>query len=188
MGTIKNKEFELRIDSGATKSFIGKETVKALGLTVIEAAQITNVFGNGHTEKTRETVEVEIQLKGIQRLIKENLYVLDHLPEAILLGNEFLFNNELLLDYKNRVVVIDEKVIPMIGKETINPDEMDRILCERLLCIEETPEEESQVRKELKEYLRDNEKFKYINIGEVELFIDPKFKIIRLHHNIILCP
>ncbi|KAF9756154.1 Retrovirus-related Pol polyprotein from transposon opus [Nosema granulosis] len=176
MGTIKRKELELRIDSGASKSFIGRETVKALNLTIIEVTQITTVFGNGHTEKTNRTVDVEIQLKGIGRKIKESLYILDHPPETILLGNEFLFNNELVLDYKNRIILIDENVIPMIGKETINPDDMDRILYERLLCIEEKPVNEKIVKEKLVEYLKDNEKFNYMNVEEVDLFIDPKIR------------
>lgn len=116
-GQIKHKTFELRIDSGASKSFIGKHTAEKLGLTFIEEEEITTIFGNSNTEVTRNTVDVEIKIEGLERLLKENLYILDSLPEAILLGNEFLFNNELVLDYKNRVVMISDKMIPMIGRE-----------------------------------------------------------------------
>lgn len=132
---IKNKQMELIFDSGATRNFVSSKTVNNLNLPYSEVEPLTLIFGNGHSEKTNIIVELEIELEGLKKTIREEAYVLNNLPEDLLLGNEFLLNSAIVLDFKNHVVIIDNKVIKMNDSEDKYPDEMDRIIYERLLCI-----------------------------------------------------
>ncbi|KAF9760824.1 Transposon Tf2-6 polyprotein [Nosema granulosis] len=180
-GRINNKKVELRLDCGASKSFIKNDTVKELGLQLREVETITTVFGNGKTERINHAVEVDISLKGFDRPVKEELYVLDSLPEDILLGNEFLFNNELVLDYKHRVIIMDKKIIPMKGNDEKYIDEIDEILYERLLIIDQEAEiADTELETQLKEYINDNEDFSKMKIPPIELFVDDKIKDFKL--------
>ncbi|KAF9761302.1 Transposon Tf2-6 polyprotein [Nosema granulosis] len=178
LGKINDRDVELRLDCGASRSFIRKDTVIKLGLILKEATEITTVFGNGHTEHTNQSVDLEIRLESINVSILESLYVLERLPEDILLGNDFLFNNEIVLDYKNRVILVQNKPIAMIGRENIHPDEMDKILYERVLCIEEEEEMllDKKVKEVLTEYIKENDNFTKIKMEAVKLFIDEKIK------------
>ncbi|KAF9760669.1 Transposon Tf2-6 polyprotein [Nosema granulosis] len=176
IGTINEQNIELRIDCGASRSFIRSDTVKKLKLELIEAEKITTIFGNGHTENTNHVVELEILLKDHNITLFEKLYVLEKLPENILLGNDFLFNNEIVLDYKNRVIFVKNQPIDMLGRDEIHPEEMDRILYERVLCIEEESKLNSKVQEKLTEYIRKNEKLMKIKIAPIKLFIDEEIK------------
>ncbi|KAG0440340.1 UBA domain-containing protein Mud1 [Dictyocoela muelleri] len=128
---------KLRFDSGATKSFMKYSVAEKLNLPFIKTETINTVFGNGSTEVTKYIVSSDIFIGDLKDPIHGTFIILKDLPEDVLLSNEFLFNNEIILDYKNQVVIILDNVIPMLGRTPLHKDEMDRILHKKIFMIDQ---------------------------------------------------
>ncbi|KAG0435776.1 hypothetical protein DMUE_4541, partial [Dictyocoela muelleri] len=168
-GRFQNEKIELRFDCGATKSFIKESWVQYLQLEIIESKNITTIFGNGTTEKTNKTVFIEFYAGDCVNSFKEVFYVLKDLPENLLLGGEFMFNNEVLLDYKNKVIIIQETVIPMIINKNLAQDEIEKILYDKLLVIDKKYNiEGTELEIILKEYINKYKNFKHMKINPVK--------------------
>jgi len=59
------------------------------------------------------------------------------MSENIPLGCNFLSNNEILLDYKNKAIFIGNDIVAMQNETKNVKDNMDKLLFERVIVIEQ---------------------------------------------------
>ncbi|WUR03433.1 prp pol polyprotein-like [Vairimorpha necatrix] len=180
-GSINETPIDIMIDSGANKSFMSAEIADKLKIKTQETDEISLIFGNGAKGKTNKKARVEIRLAGLNKVTYEDVHILKNLPEKMILGSDFLLNNGWLLDYKNKRIIVNNAILPMIGAEEIETDEIDAILYDRILLIKEPKIlNETNIPRRLTEYIKKNEEHDKIKVEPLSLYIDEKIRDHRL--------
>jgi hypothetical protein len=74
---------------------------------------------NGQISTMNKLATITIQFDAVDYKIQGKLYILKHLPEKKLIGNKFLIDYEIKIDYKNHALKIGNKNLPMHGRNVI---------------------------------------------------------------------
>jgi hypothetical protein len=95
---IGDKKIDMLIDTGSSRNYISKDWVERLEMKTKDNILITTGFGNNEIEESRKSVlqEVYIPMIGKKRWVE--FYVLDKCKGMITLSNEFLCENEVIID------------------------------------------------------------------------------------------
>ncbi|KAF9761441.1 Protein DDI1 like protein 2 [Nosema granulosis] len=137
---INDRETDMVIDSGADVSYANEEAVKDLSYAIEETRSITLIFGGGKKEITDKKVVTDVLINGIK--YKAEFYVLSNLPVNFILGNDFLTNQECLIDYKKRRIILgDNNTISFKGEKPQISDILEERLSDKtcLTIIQEFP-------------------------------------------------
>ncbi|WUR05164.1 reverse transcriptase [Vairimorpha necatrix] len=131
-GKLNSKKLQFFIDTGATYNYIHKKLLKELDLKPIEAKPVTMIFGSGTKETTSLSVETKLALDEKEFFVK--FYVLERIPEDLIIGYEFLVANNAILNINKRMLVLENnKKIPFIDAEKSTKESLDEILYETTL-------------------------------------------------------
>ncbi|WUR03323.1 DNA-damage inducible DDI1 domain-containing protein [Vairimorpha necatrix] len=121
--------------------------------------------------------ETKVFIHGISGPIKAEFYLLKELSKAVIIGSQFMLDNEMVLDFKNKFVIIDGKVLRMNETDDLTKDEIDNILFERIGLIKNKEILKGiNLERNIKNYIKENENFQRIKIAPVKLFFDENIK------------
>ncbi|WUR02435.1 endoplasmic reticulum membrane-associated oxidoreductin (ERO1) [Vairimorpha necatrix] len=157
---IKEHNIKVLLDSGASRSFISESLAKKLNLPLRENKAIRTVIANGEVITSNKSTEFEIKFEGVNKNYTIKPYIFDKCMHDIILGGDFLFGNNCILDYKNKVVMCDNKLIKFIEYKEIEEKTLDKAMIERI-CIVEDKKIEKEDKIKVKNYTA---KTKDINI------------------------
>lgn len=126
-GRINNQNIKLHLDTGATVSYISTQKVKELQTKPLLLDQPFNVIiANGSTHHITSYIEEEIYfLRLPNKKIPTRIYIVDGELSHLLLGEQFLYEHEVLIDYKERRVRIADiwmYMQPTAEEWMTNPD------------------------------------------------------------------
>ncbi|KAG0430044.1 Protein DDI1 like protein, partial [Dictyocoela muelleri] len=122
-----NENIEALIDSGSTKNYMNKEIANKINAELIEDREINLVFGNNTETKIRKSCTIETKIKGLINTKFIKYYVLDECPANLILGNDFLNNNDTMINYKNKCIIIDDEMVSFIS-DIEQRDETEEIM------------------------------------------------------------
>lgn len=110
---LKTKTVELIEDTGSRYSYIQESEIERLQLQPEETKPHTMVFGNGNRETTHKIFNKSIKLNNKSYNIK--FYVLKNIPVKFILGYEFLYNNEAIINIKRKIIIFaNGQVVPFL--------------------------------------------------------------------------
>ncbi|KAG0439235.1 hypothetical protein DMUE_2576 [Dictyocoela muelleri] len=102
---INYKTVEILIDTGATRNFINKELFDKLYLKKMKISEVSVEFGNGSKNNINSKTNINLQLKQLPDInFKVELLIVHDLNYDIILGMEWLTENEIKLDFKERTM------------------------------------------------------------------------------------
>ncbi|KAG0436863.1 UBA domain-containing protein Mud1 [Dictyocoela muelleri] len=101
------------VDSGASFSFINSNICRKLNLFPSKCKPITIKVANGNTCNINEKVELRIYLSDIDETIKLQTFVLNGLNEEMVLGNDFINQNEIILETAKNLIRYKQHEIPL---------------------------------------------------------------------------
>ncbi|EQB61438.1 pol polyprotein [Vairimorpha apis BRL 01] len=99
---IEGQKVKALLDTGAQKTFIDYDLAEKLNKTKREEKEVLVETANKQGIKLNEVVDTTINFKDIQKNFNISPYVFKNCATDIILGNEFLLNNEVILDFKNK--------------------------------------------------------------------------------------
>lgn len=173
---IKGEVLDLVVDSGSNISYVSEKVVERLSLTTLESDPITLVFGGGAKEDTNQRVDVTSEINGKQYTIP--FYVLKSSPVDFILGNDLLSSHDCMLDYGNKVIIIEKNNhVPFKGEKKTIEEILDARLSEKicLSIIEDYP----NLTKNIKNYYIKNHSFSYIDATPAKFIIKSEIPLIQ---------
>lgn len=136
-GKLINTNVQIIIDTGSAYNYINKAIVRKLNLMTEEIENKTMIMANGDMAKCNEQTKIELMLSNDKNVIHLcNTRIMDSLTTDIILGMEFLENNNAIIDLKDGIITIDGRQYEL-EKEKHKFDSNDQILCEKtkvLVC------------------------------------------------------
>ncbi|KAF9760601.1 Retrovirus-related Pol polyprotein from transposon 17.6 [Nosema granulosis] len=162
-GEIEGREVKFILDTGASKNFINEELVKELKLIKKEDKMVTTLFANSEQESTDKTVSVKIRIKGIENELWVRMYILQKSPKEIILGNEFLYGNDAIINYKTGFVKLNDKKTSFIDQ--MEKCKLDELIYEKVNMI---IDECKDVQEVIALYKKNNENFSKIKLNRPE--------------------
>ncbi|KAF9761550.1 hypothetical protein NGRA_2561 [Nosema granulosis] len=122
------------VDTGSTRNHVSQSLVEELGRQPLEDETVTTVFGNSTESKTNRSIQINCPFNNTKRRpFSVKFYVLQNLPIPMILGNEFLANNDVIINLMQGTLLIKEEVVPLKGYS--NPgNEIDAIFYDRI-CL-----------------------------------------------------
>ncbi|WUR04938.1 endonuclease [Vairimorpha necatrix] len=131
-GDINEKEVNIVLDTGACHNFIDRKLVEENNLIVIvrEDKPLKIVTVTNENLKINSVVDTVVRLKGLKKEFNVVLYVLEKSVVDVILGNEFIFSNEIVLNFKKNTIRIGSETINILGeneKEGTNEELNDLI-------------------------------------------------------------
>ncbi|KAF9762569.1 hypothetical protein NGRA_1920 [Nosema granulosis] len=88
------------LDTGSNRNYISETVVKEWKLNVQEDQKITTIYGNSTESVSKYSTTQRCKIEGSKRTYNIKFYVLKSLPVPMILGNEFLINNDIVLNLK----------------------------------------------------------------------------------------
>lgn len=97
---------------------MSREVFEQLKLITREKEPLKTVVANGDSFTTNKTTEFELQLKGLSNNgFHIEPYLFEHCNHDVILGGDFVFPNNCVLDYKNKLVICGSKMLKWTGYE-----------------------------------------------------------------------
>ncbi|KAF9763216.1 hypothetical protein NGRA_1418 [Nosema granulosis] len=121
------------LDTGSNRNYISETVVKEWKLKVQEDQKITTIYGNSTESVSKYSTTQICKIEGSKRTYNIKFYVLESLPVPMILGNEFLINNDVVLNLKNRLIMIGDEVIRFEQDENDARD-LDSVFYDRV-CL-----------------------------------------------------
>ena len=101
------------LDSGATANFIDSSVVDALGLRRFPVDEVIIAMTNGSTERSSRVFKINIEIHGTS--VPSDFRVI-RLPDIqVVLGEDFLVDGQVVMDYSTGNIQIQGKVITTTG-------------------------------------------------------------------------
>ncbi len=104
LGEIKAKKIFMMLDTGATDNFISSQLVEELGIDCYNIAEFEAATATGRV-RINKGCKVNVKLKG--KKINIYFYVIEDLHHEIILGNPFFIDQNIILNIKDGIVVIN---------------------------------------------------------------------------------
>jgi hypothetical protein len=112
-GNINGSPFQMLLDSGAAANFIDSSVVDALGLRRFPVDEVIVAMANGSTERSSHIVKINIEIHGT--FVPSDFRVI-RLPDIqVVLGEDFLVDGQVVMDYSTGNIQIQGKVITTTG-------------------------------------------------------------------------
>ncbi|KAF9760630.1 Transposon Tf2-9 polyprotein [Nosema granulosis] len=154
------------IDTGSNRNYISEKLAEELGLKLQEDKEITTIYGNSTESSTRQSVIIKCELDSVQEAFTVKFYVLKLLHVSIILGNEFLLNNDVVINLKRGFMNIRESTVSFNYYEKEECD-LDTIFYDRV-CLGLAKELSEENKIMLANYARKNCKFENIKMPSVQ--------------------
>ncbi|KAG0439268.1 hypothetical protein DMUE_2555 [Dictyocoela muelleri] len=111
-GEIESKNALFTIDTGASTNYINEKFIKRNNFTVFKKNPSKVIYGNNETGFISEFTDLTINSIGNEKLkLKSKFSIIKNLPEDIILGNTFLKENKVIIDFNNNLILINNKKI-----------------------------------------------------------------------------
>ena len=108
-----SRPFQMLLDSGAAANFIDSSVVDALGLRRFPVDEVIVAMANGSTERSSHIVKINIEIHGTS--VPSDFRVI-RLPDIqVVLGEDFLVDGQVVMDYSTGNIQIQGKVIATTG-------------------------------------------------------------------------
>ncbi|WUR04559.1 reverse transcriptase [Vairimorpha necatrix] len=108
-------------------------------------------------ETISQVVNIKFKIRNIKQDFNEEVYIVEPLPEDIILGARFIINNDMILDFKNKAIILNNQITSVANNQELEPIEMESILYSRLCCIREIDQlEETTLKNNITRYIKEN--------------------------------
>ncbi|KAF9760600.1 Transposon Tf2-6 polyprotein, partial [Nosema granulosis] len=169
-GKIKEEEVNIMIDTGASRNFIDKKLVEKINLNEFETEPLEILTANGGYVKLTKKTTLSLTICGLERKFTVDFYILDKCVEEVIIGNEFIFNNNAILDFNRNVLKIQDEEVRILKENSILEEDLDRMFFEKLGLIKsEDNESKQEVVRKIQEYKVINNSFTNMKIEPVKL-------------------
>ncbi len=112
---INNVATKALIDTGAGETYVSQALVNKLDLPTLSTRPLTFETADGRAITVNKKVYLDFNFSNLDAIkYKITPYVLENTGIDVILGSTFLLTNEVLIDYKNKTMVIDNLYIDMI--------------------------------------------------------------------------
>ncbi len=108
VGTVKNKDFFMVLDTGATNCFMSQQLAKDLEIEFTEIENAWVSCADKNKSKIMGKVELEVHISELP--IKQEFFVVERSQHKILLGSTFAKNNKIMVNYSENELVIGKKL------------------------------------------------------------------------------
>ncbi len=160
---INGNQFKALIDTGAGNTYIAKDLITKLDLTPFYTNPTTFETADARNITIDKKVSLEFKFNNIGDITYKIVpYVLETTGADLILGSTFLIDNEVVIDYKNKVLVVDNYYIDMPSIEE-PVDNFDKKLMDKtkLYSLQETSDRtcfhlNSLIPEKLKIFLRES--------------------------------
>jgi hypothetical protein len=167
-GKIKEEDVKILIDTGAARNFISRRLVHELGLEEIEVEEIVILTANSEKMVLKHGVCLQLRINDFRKAFMVELYVLDDCVEDVILGNDFIFNQGMVLDFNRRSLRIQDEEIGILG-EDLRDNELDRMFYEKLGFLKENDNGKNLVIKTIEKYKENNDSYTHFKMQPVSL-------------------
>ncbi|WUR03037.1 pol polyprotein [Vairimorpha necatrix] len=170
-GDINEKEVNIVLDTGACHNFIDRKLVEENNLIVREDKPLKIVTVTNENLKINSVVDTVVRLKGLKKEFNKVLYVLEKSVVDVILGNEFIFSNKMVLNFKKNTIGIGSETINILGEnEKVKKDnELDGLFYEKLGLVKEKEGTNEELNDLIYVYKEVNENFNVFKIKPVKI-------------------
>ncbi|KAF9760596.1 Retrovirus-related Pol polyprotein from transposon, partial [Nosema granulosis] len=167
LGNIGGQKIQVMVDTGASRNYINANLIKELNLEMVEEEPLEVMTANGAKVRLNDVVNCKLILDGIKKVYNCTFYVLQECASDVILGNEFIFNNSVILDFKRNIIRIEEEELKILKENEEDVEELDKIFYEKLGLIKNN--QKSNIKELIEQYRRKNSEFKEMKITPVQL-------------------
>lgn len=155
---INNLTNRALIDTGATENFISKKLVNKLNLKTRKIKSRKIELANTAIVETSEMVNIELKIKNSPNTIyKIKALVIKESGYDILLGNEFLKEFNVIINYKTANINIDGTEIDLDEPEFDHNEEDKKLISKtKIFCLETENSIKENIKKEIIEKYKEN--------------------------------
>src|SRR5436190_24223293 len=104
---IEGNSIEAVVDSGASTNIMTQKLQELLEIEILEESNVTFIVAEGKRVPALGKAQVEINLE--ERKIPIKVHSMDSGKRKLILGKEFLLNKKGNIDYKTKLLTIEEK-------------------------------------------------------------------------------
>src|SRR6266540_3434357 len=104
---IKDKEIKAIIDIRTARNIMSKALKEKLGLKIQSLSKVKFKLADGSRVPSLGEIEIKIKIKEIRILIR--VHILELPKEDLLLGIEWFFETGVKIDFKSKILKIDDK-------------------------------------------------------------------------------
>ena len=104
---IEGNSIEAVVDSGASTNIMTQKLQELLNIEISEESNITFIVADGKRVPALGKAQVEINLEG--KRIPIEVQIMESGKRELILGNEFLLEKKGNIDYKTKLLTIEEK-------------------------------------------------------------------------------
>ena len=104
---IEGNSIEAVVDSGASTNIMTQKLQELLEIEISEESNVTFIVADGKRVPALGKAQVEINLEGKSIPIK--VHIMESGKRELILGNEFLLEKKGNIDYKTKLLTIEEK-------------------------------------------------------------------------------
>ncbi|KAG0430919.1 hypothetical protein DMUE_5610 [Dictyocoela muelleri] len=101
------------IDTGATKNFINPRIVKMLNLKIKNTQPMKIIFWNNNSASVNKVTNFKMNIKAIPHKIFNTKALITEISDDIIIGTNWLKDNNCIIDFKNNSLTIDEQITNM---------------------------------------------------------------------------
>jgi hypothetical protein len=122
-----------------------------------------------------KTFEVRFKIDNIKDEYRMKCYILKESPQNVIIGNDFLMNNECKLDLGNKNISIKNKIIHLCEGKPV--ETLDKIFFDSICYMADT--ETDPLKKVIEAYSKLNECFKEMKIEPIAFKVSEKMQSLR---------
>ena len=114
---VKNKNFTALIDSGATISVLSKSIFEKLPKNAILSAEPYEgeiVSASNNEIKNEKLITLKFQIQNLNFIQKFLIINTNKNKQSLILGSDFLYKNEFVLDLRNSFLKLKGKILPIL--------------------------------------------------------------------------
>ncbi len=130
---INSTESELLLDTGAENNFVSQTVINKINAQTYTGIQIKAETADGRISVLDKISQLEIKIKGLEQItFKIQAYVLPDSSTDLIIGHKFLVENDTIINYKQKIIQINDLSLEMTTKPFSSPkDDPDKLILQK---------------------------------------------------------